>query len=372
MMEMHDLVIALGLFYAILLFWHFPTLSETGAANKDPGSTPRVSIIVPVRNEAHNLPQLLASLKIQTYTSCEIICVDDGSTDGTDEIIKQSSVRDLWIKEKPPGWMGKSYACHVGASQANGELLLFLDADVLLETKALESLVAAFDQERQTLSVLPYHCTKEPYEQASFLFNLIQYAGNGVGLPLFKGHAGLFGPVILIEKNVYSAIGGHESIKASIVDDVALGERLKSRHFPFELYMGRRDDFSYRMYPEGFRSLLSGWEKNQVPGAMKTPPHVFMMVFLFISSLTSVVLRIGINVMEGDGERLMIYLALYVIWVLLLFRITKHLGRFSWWSVVFYPVWLLFFYMVFFASLWKNVWGMDVKWKDRNISTGGR
>jgi cellulose synthase/poly-beta-1,6-N-acetylglucosamine synthase-like glycosyltransferase len=98
----------------------------TGSADQT-----RVSIIVPARNEAHNLPALLASLRGLTPPAHQIIIVDDHSTDGTGDLARAAGAIVVTPPPLPAGWLGKPWACHAGAQAATGDLLLFSDADTV-------------------------------------------------------------------------------------------------------------------------------------------------------------------------------------------------------------------------------------------------
>ena len=103
-----------------------------------------VSVIIPARNEEHNLPTLLRSLASQPAKPREIIVVDDGSTDRTAEIARQLGATVIASQPLPDGWRGKTWACHQGAQAATGELLLFLDADTWFEPDGLARILAGY------------------------------------------------------------------------------------------------------------------------------------------------------------------------------------------------------------------------------------
>ena len=110
------------------------------AAN--PGGRIELSIIIPARNEAHNLPKLLDSLKRQTVNVREILVVDDGSSDLTADIAGQMGATVIASQALPAGWRGKTWACHQGALAASGDCLLFMDADTWFEPGGLERVLA--------------------------------------------------------------------------------------------------------------------------------------------------------------------------------------------------------------------------------------
>lgn len=356
-------IVLIGLAVTAVLFYHFPRLPETRSMD---GHFPTISVIIPARNEEKNLPLLLKDLHTQSEAPFEIICVDDESSDSTAQIGESHGVRVLSLRDKPQGWTGKSWACQNGANAATGELLLFLDADVRLEQNGILRLMEAYSDYNCTISVQPFHKTEKAYEQFSMLFNFIQIAANGTALPKPLG-VGMYGPVILISKSDYNKIGGHENVRKSIVEDMALGARLKEVGIPYMLFVGDKD-ISFRMYGDGLKGLLQGWIKNIAAGALKTPPHVLGMVFFWIASLISVPLHVISFAVSGNILWILIYSLLYIIWVVLLSFYSKRIGKFRLWAIAFYPILMVGFLGIFAVSIFKKAFGLKVIWKGRTIA----
>lgn len=363
-------IVILGLLANLVLFYRFPRLPKAGGSI--PGQSaaadrnlPRVSVIIPARNEEKNLPLLLRDLQNQSLTPFEIICVDDDSSDSTSRIAASFVVRVITLHNKPNGWTGKTWAAQNGADQAGGELLLFLDADVRLGRDGLQRLLLAYAEHRQTISVQPYHVTKRLHEQFSLPFNLIQIAANGAALPK-PVSIGLYGPVILIARSDYDRIGGHESVRRNIVEDMALGQRLRSAGLPYRLYIGD-PEISFRMYADGLKSLYRGWVKNIAAGAARTPILLFAAVFVWIASMISVPVHVIRYSLSGNLLWLLLYSLLYAVWVLVLCFLAKKVGRFRLPAVLMYPVLLIVLLAVFTVSALKKIFGLQVIWKDRKI-----
>ena len=357
--------VLIGIAVTAVLFYRFPKLPGMG---NEPDDFPNVSVIIPARNEENNLPLLLMDLGAQTLPLYEIICVDDASEDATGKIAASFGAKLISLNTKPEGWMGKSWACQKGADAATGELLLFLDADVRLGREGVRKLMRAYSEESCTISVQPYHRTEKLFEQLSMMFNLVQIAANGAALPR-PLNVGLYGPVILITQPDYKKIGGHESVRKSIVEDMALGLRLKKEGLPYRLFVGDQD-IAFRMYGDGLISLLQGWIKNMAAGAAKTPIPVFMMVFVWITSLISVPLHIIKSAVSANIPWLIVYSLLYIVWVFILSFLAKKVGRFQAWAYIFYPVLLLVLVGVVFVSVFKKLFGLKVTWKGRAVKTG--
>jgi 4,4'-diaponeurosporenoate glycosyltransferase len=358
------LIVLSGLVATAVLFYRFPKL--TGVKD-DKAQSPSVSVIIPARNEEVNLGLLLKDLSIQTLTPYEIICVDDASEDNTAGVVLSYGAKLISIQDKPDGWLGKAWACQNGADAAKGELLLFLDADVRLGKDGIKKLLGAYTKEGSTISVQPYHKTEKLYEQFSIMFNLVQIAANGVMLPK-PLYIGLYGPVILIAQADYITVGGHKSVRKSIIEDVALGLEFKKAGLPFRLFIGDKD-IAFRMYGSGLKSLLQGWIKNFATGASKTPLPVFLLVFLWITSITSVPIQLAKFAVLENMPWLAVYSILYIIWVLILTVLAGKVGRFKLWTLVFYPLLVLALLGVFTVSLIKKIFKLKVTWKGRAIAT---
>lgn len=357
-------LILVGMVAGIVLFYRFPTLTK--GKQKGEGAD-RVSILIPARNEEMSLPLLLKDIKNQKLKPLEVLCMDDFSTDKTGEIAQTLGAKLIPIKEKPEDWIGKSWACEQGALAAKGDLLLFLDADVRIGPEILGRLLHQYQTDGCVLSVQPWHSMEQNYEEASWFFNLMQFAANGLGLPVRHKHLGLFGPVILISKEEYFALGGHQAVRSSIIDDIALGQLLKAQDRPFHLYLGDKD-LRYRMYGDGPKSLLEGWLKNQGAGLSSTPWPMFILVFLMISSLSSVPIQLLKGMIEWNSTWILVSGVFYGLWVLLLYRMSKPLGNFSLKTLVLYPLPLLFYLVVVLVSLIKKILGLSVTWKGRSVS----
>jgi 4,4'-diaponeurosporenoate glycosyltransferase len=331
-----------------------------------------VSVVIPARNEEETLPLLLEDLKRQTLMPLEIICVNDGSTDRTRQVILDAGerVKLVDVVEKPSDWMGKAWACLQGAELAKGELLLFLDSDVRLGENALAKLADAHSQEPCTISVQPYHKISCHYENLSLFFNLIEVGANGTGLPGKRWTAGLYGPVILIPKEDYNEIGGHRVARQTIVDDLTLGDALKRAGKKYRLFLGGRD-ISFRMYGEGISALFHGWTKNFATGLGKTPSVLLPPMFLWVTSCTAAPLyflqSIWAGVPAGGAGWPLIYLLCYFLWVGELNRIVPKIGNFSRLVLLVYPVLMLAFLLTFFWSLWKKIFRRKVTWKGRTM-----
>ena len=331
----------------------------------------RLSVIIPARNEEARLPELLRSLAAQETRPLEVIVVDDASTDRTADIVHGSLARLIPAADKPEEWQGKSWACWNGARSASGDCFLFLDADTSLAPDALVRLAAEKIRSGGVLSVQPYHRVKRVYEQLSAFFNLIVMAGLGTFTVLGSRipPSGAFGPCLLSGRQEYFRSGGHRTVRLDVVEDVAIGKLFVSGGTPLSLF-GGRGTLSFRMYPEGFRSLVEGWIKAMAIGAGSVRPVILTVIVLWIIGATGAAAALGVFIVSA-GRDLSYAPILYAAYVLQLLRLFRTVGSFSPLTALFYPLPLLFFHGVFFASLFSVALLGRVSWKGRVIRTRG-
>ena len=249
---------------------------------------PLVSIIVPARNEEHNIGRCVTSLLEQDYGQYEVIVVDDGSTDGTahilDELAKThpngARLYVLRLRDLPAGWAGKPHAIHRGAQEARGEWLLFTDADTWHAPDALRSSLTQALQERVDMFTLgsqqelPKFWNKVMMPMA-YLGISMQYPPRLVNDPSSKV-AVANGQYILIRRAVYDAIGGYErpDLRGTLLDDRDLARIIKQEGYRLHFVDGR-DLVHVYMY-RTLRDEWRGWRKNAYLGSRGGLPFVLL------------------------------------------------------------------------------------------------
>ncbi len=356
------LIIIAGLISSRMLFYKFPNIGDETSSVENI----KVSIIIPARNEESNLPNLLQDLKEQDYSGFEIICVDDCSCDKTFEIASDFKAKVIKVEEKPEGWVGKSWACQLGANNSTGDVLVFMDADVRLSKRGIRKIISSYIKNGCTISVQPFHMMQKRYENLSLVFNIMQIAAYGLGLPFNHKNVGLYGPLIIINADTYKTIGGHSSIRKSIVDDVALGRLLTKNGIPFKTFIGD-EDISFRMYGDGFRCLIQGWTKNVATGAVSTYAYLVILVSLWMTSAAAIFFYMLIALIDENPMLSILYLFLYIIWVIEIKRVSYRLGNFRVTNIIFFPIYVWFFIFLFAISMVKKVLHIKVTWKGRKI-----
>jgi len=330
-----------------------------------------LSVIIPARNEEHRIRPLLDSLKSQTLKPDEIIVVDDESEDATAEIIRSYGFRLVSVKDRPPGWLGKSYACHVGSREAEGRWLLFLDADTRLEDDAVERLVSEAGRTGGIITLQPFHRIEEFYENLSAFFNVVVLAGtDAFGVFSKPGRpAGGFGPCILVSKKDYEAVGGHEAVRSSVVEDVAFVAAAVKKNIPVHTF-GGRGLIEFRMYPEGPTSLRLGWIKNMATAAGMSSG---VSIVLLSAWITGMMATLSFPVLAFAGAVAMYTALMPFAWAAYTVQTAVHfrrVGNFSYLMALFYPVPVLYFIFIFFWSVSSTRIRGSVKWKGRDVAVG--
>lgn len=210
-------------------------------------STPKVSIILPARNEEKFISKCLDSLIKQDYQNYEIIVIDDSSNDATGKIIleyanKNSKVIPVTAKPKPERWMGKNWACMEGYNKATGELLLFTDADTTHAKNVISLSVAhLISLNLDALSAIPKMMTFDFWTNITLpmisTFLHTRFSALNVNNPSKKtGY--FFGSFFVIKKDVYEKVGMHEGVKNEIVEDGALGKKVKEEGYKMRMVRG--------------------------------------------------------------------------------------------------------------------------------------
>ena len=352
---------ALGLAISRILFRRFPTLPAS-EGTVDAG---QLSVIIPARNEAQTLPDLLTDLSRQTVCPLEIICVNDASTDDTANIAAACGATVVQAPERPAGWLGKPWACECGARIARGEHLLFLDADVRLAPDAFSALLTQYGGGEAVVSVQPYHTVGRGYEQLALIFNLVQLGSNGTALPR-QAAVGLYGPLICISRAAYAHVGGFASVRGSIVEDMALGARLRQAGHPIRLYTGGTR-IRFRMYRDGLTSLVQGWTKNFAAGATQSPVWLTLLVFCWVTGCAAVPIGFGLTAFAAQWTDCVLFVLLYIVWVWEMRRVGRRTGSFRAGTWMLYPLSLGLFVWVFLQSALKRLLKRPVQWKGRKI-----
>jgi glycosyltransferase involved in cell wall biosynthesis len=263
-------------------------------------SNSRVSAIVPARNEEATIAAAIESLASQPEIG-EIIVINDQSTDGTGAVLKQLSARfpELHILETkalPGAWVGKNYAASLGAAQAKGEWLLFTDADgVHMPGSTSHALADAAEFGAGLVSYSPEQETRFWWEKALIPFVYLRlshrYRYDEINHPE-SPEAVASGQYLLIRREDYLRIGGHEAVATQVLEDVALARLAKDAGVQLHFAPGS-GIIRVRMY-RTFRSMWEGWTKNLFPLMGGTSRAVGRELFSVVPWIPLLLLPLGL------------------------------------------------------------------------------
>jgi cellulose synthase/poly-beta-1,6-N-acetylglucosamine synthase-like glycosyltransferase len=326
---------------------------------------PRVSIVIPARNEERNLEEALRSVLALDYDNLEIEVVEDRSTDRTGEILERMAaaeprLRVVRVRELPPGWLGKNHALWLGAEKATGEFLLFTDADVVMAPSALRRAVGAMAADGLD------HLTATPeIERPSALFEMFIGAFSlffalftrpwKVKDPKSPRYVGI-GAFNLVRASAYRAVGGHRTIAMRPDDDLKLGKILKGGGFRQELAFGQ-GMLRVEWYAS-VRELIQGLMKNAFSGV---DYRVSVVVFSTVFQLTLLVWPF-LAILMTSGPTRWLNLASVLVLVALCWINAPLAGVRRWHGVGFPLATLLFLYIVWRATV-LTLWNDGIDWR---------
>ena len=257
-----------------LLFVQNLRLYRRAPMQRKDGELPRVSLLIPARNEAHNIAAALEAALASLGAKFEVVVLDDHSADATPAIVREISARDSRVRlehapELPSGWCGKQHACHVLAGHARNPLLVFIDADTRLAPDALARFAAFMEASGCDLaSGVPRQVTGTFLEK--LLVPLIHFVLLGFlpldrmrrsGDPAFGAGCG---QLFIARREAYEKCGGHAAIASSLHDGIALPRAFRRAGFCTDIF-DATDTISCRMYASGAQ-VWSGLAKNATEG----------------------------------------------------------------------------------------------------------
>jgi 4,4'-diaponeurosporenoate glycosyltransferase len=188
------------------------------------------------------------------------------------------------------------------------------------------------------------------YEDLSLFFNFNMTVGT---VP-----HGLFGQMLLVDRESYRRVGGHQAVQGRILENFWLAGECRRQGIPVRSATGR-GLLSFRMYPNGLRELVEGWTKGFASGAGQTPRGTLLLV---VAWMTGLMLAPILWLATGDSVR---WGAVYLLCAVQLGWLSRLIGAFRWSSILFYPVPLVFFFGLFGRSALRA--GKTVQWKGRQI-----
>jgi len=340
-----------------------------------PKHLPRVSVMVPARNEEENITSCIESLLNQDYHDFELLVLDDHSADRTWQILQKlarenKKLRIIKGKPLPSDWLGKHWACHQMVEEASGELFLFTDADTRHHPLALRDAVAALTEEAaDLLTALP---KGEVGSWGAKLIVPLMPSGLLALLPLgiayrvrWPALSATIGSFMLFRREALKKVGGFEAVRRNPVDDIDLGRRIKAQGLRWRLADGQ-DRISCWMY-SNFREAFGGFAKSLYAAFNRSVP-VFLLIWLwlaiaFLEPLVVLALRIA-GVPISDLSLMLAGAAIGI--SLLLWGISLWRFRFPIHLAFLYPLSMLIGFVIAMYSMIATLSGRAL-WKGRRV-----
>ncbi len=373
------LILIVGILQDYVRIRCIPVLTRPGSA--DEPDLPWVSLVIPARNEAHNIGLCLDGILAQTYDRYDVIVIDDGSTDETPAILARyaeahTRLRVFQGASLPADWTGKCYACQQGVGYAQGEWVLFLDAD----TRPRPDLVAAMVTHAQhhqfdMLTIFPFQ------ELITFWERLLVPAFLGLIHAIFPiervnapdarpDETVALGQCMLVRRSAYEQVGGHACVKGTVLEDVRLAQAFRITGFRVGAADGTHD-LHVRMYTsrqevvegltknarEGFRSgqQRSVWVgARQIMLAFGPFDLLILGVFLLISHADMLAWAVFLH-----GVVTMVLALSFWIWLL------RRWYGLSWIFALLWPLGVACYSTIALRSIWRVRRGHGVIWKGR-------
>jgi chlorobactene glucosyltransferase len=346
---------------------------------------PLVSVVVPARNEAANIERCLRSVFAQNYANLQILAIDDNSTDATPEILATCAADDprlttLQGAPLPPGWTGKNFALAQAAPHLAGDWVLFLDADTWLEPTAVRAAVAYASERRLALLSL---ITQQ--ELGGFWERVLQpvvLMVIGLALPLRAigdarrpDLAYANGQFLLVRRAAYEKVGGHEALRAAVVEDSELARAVKQAGYSVDLVDGR-PLVRIRMY-RGLGDMWEGWSKNSFLSLGKKLDRVLALILVVSVAVFAppAILVASLATLAAHGAQdsaalvtslvaaLQSAVVLYLAW-----RNEQEVGVQSWYAWTL-PLGALLLNALLCYSAYRVMSGRGVAWKGRVYSS---
>ncbi|MFL6325263.1 MAG: glycosyltransferase [Nitrososphaeraceae archaeon] len=289
--------------YIIKSFKRSPTIESIDKYTIS--KNPKVSVILPARNEEKYIAKCLESLLGQDYPNFEIIAVNDSSNDKTGDIIyeyakKNSCIVTVNAKPKPDGWAGKNWACYEGYLRATGDVFLFTDADTVHSPYTMSlALGHVLRDNLDAITAIPRLLCKDVWTKITLpmLSNFLHSRFSPLRVNNPKTKTGyFFGSFYMITRRTYEMVGTHKIVKHELVEDGALGGMVKEQKFRMKMVRGER--YIEAMWSRDFQTLWHGLRRlmisihsqNKIAASMMTIAVFFLLFEPFLLVPYSLVL----------------------------------------------------------------------------------
>jgi len=335
---------------------------------------PLVSVLIPARNEEKNIERCLKSLREQLYKNYEILVINDNSTDGTDKILDRIAGEDSRVKifngkPLPDDWYGKPFALHQLSSRANGEILLFTDADTIHSPASISWAVTNLQYLKADM--ISGYIGQIFITFGEILTGPLMFFLTGFIIPLFINRftkvtwfSAAIGQYIAIRREVFKAIGGCESFKKKTSEDVYMSRYVKKNGYSTR-FLNITEHVHCRMY-NGYRNAIEGIGKNVFDFMGKNSFVLFpaaVAVFFFLFFPFPLLIGCIINASPWTAHILIVNVLYTLTWLFMFLNL-----RLNW---LYGFLWPLMFLNLLYMALWswfRTISGKGFLWKDRKVN----
>ena len=265
-----------------------------------PEKTPSVSVCIPARNEALNIGACVQAVLNSDWPELEIIVVDDRSDDDTGEVARSVANGDSRLRvidgvEPPSGWAGKPWACFRAAKESKGAWLIFVDADVRLDPKAIQAIVETAAQHNLSMLSLFGTWIVEGFWESVLVPAVGWLIRGAIDLDkvndISQVEAFANGQCIAMRRDSYFGVEGHQSVKDQVLEDVRFAEVVKRNGMGVQVRPAPWA-FKVRLY-RSLKEIVNGYTKNLYEGLGRNPVAGFgAALFLCVCALLPFVLAI--------------------------------------------------------------------------------
>lgn len=355
-------------------------------SSSESDNKPKISVCIPARNEEETISKLLTSLEKQTWPNYTVHVLDDQSTDRTFDIadsFQRKYPHKFFLhrgEDKPGDWIGKPWACYQLSKKTDGELLIFLDADTEVQPHILEYIANSMDYfSLDMLTVWPRQKLETFWEQAIipvfyytllsmlpaiYVYRIPRWMPKRLRKRMAPKFAAACGQCLAFRRDSYEKIGGHESVKDQVVEDVELAKVIKKNGYTLRMFNGI-ESISCRMYTNQ-KEIFKGLRKNFLLGFNNNIPafivagilHLIVFVLPFFTLFLSFVLF----------DPLIFFLSIASISVILI----KRLILATWYKInplfaFTHPIAVLWFHVLAIVKIRDYYDGRTAEWKGRKV-----
>jgi len=365
----------------VFVYWLAITLKSVLAQKRirwlSPSSAPvakrgRISVVIPARNEEQDVASSLRSVLNQEGVELEVIVVNDHSIDRTGEMVNEIARSDSRVRvlHNPPltqGWLGKCNAMQHGVAEAAGEYLLFTDADIIHRPGCFATALGVLEEEAYDfISLFPLFENRSLWENVNmpiYFFGVAKLlATPGLEDPN-SASAVASGAFMLVRPRVFHAMGGFQSVKGEMLDDVGLARLLKTRNYRVG-YRLAPDCLQVRLFKNN-REAFWGTTKNILVAVEGHLWLAFPLIILGVLQNLTPLFAFALGLAKSNGLLLLVGLTTYGMQYLSFFCI-RRLCRFHPLKLLFFPLAAIVATCCIFRALISHARGA-ILWRGREI-----